>query len=159
MSIQQKQETTLSIILRAEIYVTGAGRTDTGVHASLIVAHFDLQHPLDDPAILAERLNRVLPKDISIDRIVPVTPDAHARFSALSRTYKYYVTTRKDPFYHDFLCRVRGEYDMERMNEAADILFEYIDFTSFSRLHTDVKTNNCRIMHARWERINEIGRA
>ena len=116
MSVQQKLEETLSMVLRTEISVTGAGRTDTGVHASLMVAHFDLQQPLDDPAILADRLNRVLPKDISIDRIVPVTPDGHARFSALSRTYKYYVTTRTDPFYHGFLCRVRGDYAMERLN-------------------------------------------
>ncbi|MGL4292568.1 MAG: tRNA pseudouridine(38-40) synthase TruA [Bacteroidales bacterium] len=152
MSVQQRIEDTLSLILRNPTPIVGAGRTDTGVHASQMVAHFDLEEPLADPAQLADRLNRVLPKDIVIYRIVPVTAEAHARFSATSRTYKYYVTNRKDPFMGDLRCRVRGEFDVELMNQAADILFEYIDFTSFSRLHTDVKTNDCKIMYARWEK-------
>ncbi|MEG1617419.1 MAG: tRNA pseudouridine(38-40) synthase TruA [Bacteroidales bacterium] len=155
MSVQQALEENLSMVLRQPVSVTGAGRTDTGVHASVMVAHFDLEEPLADPAVLADRLNRVLPKDIAIHKIVPVTPDAHARFTATSRTYKYYVTTAKDPFHGDLKCKVHGTYDMEKMNEAAKILFEYIDFTSFSRLHTDVKTNNCKIMHAEWTRIDE----
>lgn len=155
MSVQQRLEETLSMILRQPIAITGAGRTDTGVHASTMVAHFDLDQSLADPAVFADRLNRVLPKDIAIHKVIPVSPEAHARFSAVSRTYKYYVTTRKDPFYNDLQCRVRGEYDIDIMNEAAKILFEYIDFTSFSRLHTDVKTNNCTIMHAEWVSQNE----
>lgn len=155
ISVQQRIEESLSMVLRKETPIVGAGRTDTGVHASLMVAHFDQENPLEDPAQLADRLNRVLPKDISIYRIVPVTEEAHARFSATSRTYKYYVTTRKDPFMGDQRCRVRGEFDIDLMNRAADILFEYIDFTSFSRLHTDVKTNNCKIMHALWEKTGE----
>ena len=155
ISVQQCIEEALSMILRNQTPIVGAGRTDTGVHASLMVAHFDVEQPLADPAQFADRLNRVLPKDIAIHKIVPVTPDAHARFSAVSRTYKYYVTTRKDPFMGDQRCRVRGEYDIDKMNEAARILFDYIDFTSFSRLHTDVKTNNCRIMQARWEKTGD----
>ena len=151
-SVQQTIEEALSMILRTPTPIVGAGRTDAGVHASMMVAHFDVAEPLADPAQLADRLNRVLPADIAIHRIVAVGDEAHARFSATSRTYHYFVTTRKDPFQGHLQCRVRGEYDVELMNRAAQILFEYIDFTSFSRLHTDVKTNNCRIMEARWER-------
>lgn len=152
VSVQQRIEEALSMIRRAPTQIVGAGRTDAGVHASLMVAHFDAAEPLADPAQLADRLNRVLPADIAIHKIVPVTADAHARFSATSRTYHYFVSTRKDPFAGHLQCRVRGELDVDLMNEAAQILFEYSDFTSFSKLHTDVKTNNCRIMEARWER-------
>lgn len=155
ISVQQCIEESLALILRQPMPIVGAGRTDTGVHASLMVAHFDVEEPLADPAQFADRLNRILPKDIAIHKIVPVTEEAHARFSATSRTYKYYVTTRKDPFLGDLRCKVRGEYDIDKMNAAAQILFEYIDFTSFSRLHTDVKTNNCQIMHAAWERTGD----
>lgn len=155
VSVQQCLEEALSMILRRNISIVGAGRTDTGVHAALMVAHFDIEEPLADPISFAERLNRILPKDIAIQRIVAVTPEAHARFSATSRTYKYYVTTRKDPFMHDLRCKVHGHFDVDKMNEAAKILFDYIDFTSFSRLHTDVKTNNCQIMEAHWEWIGE----
>lgn len=152
ISVQQCIEESLTMIMRRPMPIVGAGRTDTGVHASLMVAHFDVEEPIADPAQFADRLNRILPKDIAIHKIVPVTPEAHARFSATSRTYKYYVTTRKDPFLGDQRCKVRGVFDIDKMNEAARILFEYIDFTSFSRLHTDVKTNNCQIMEAYWER-------
>ena len=95
-------------------------------------------------------MNRVLPKDIAIYRIVPVRADAHARFDATSRTYQYHITTCKDPFLHEFAYKWHGRLDVEKMNEACSILFDYIDFTSFSKLHTDVKTNNCRIMRAEW---------
>ncbi|MEG1587396.1 MAG: tRNA pseudouridine(38-40) synthase TruA [Bacteroidales bacterium] len=155
ISVQQCIEESLTMILRTPTAIVGAGRTDTGVHASLMVAHFDVEEPLADCVQFADRLNRVLPKDIAIHKIVAVTADAHARFAATSRTYKYYVTTCKDPFLGDFRCRVRGEYDIDKMNEAARILFEYIDFTSFSRLHTDVKTNNCQIMEAYWEKTGD----
>ena len=154
-SVQQTIEKVMSMILRTPISIVGAGRTDSGVHASLMVAHFDIEEPLADCSVFADKLNRVLPSDISIFRIVPVTEDAHARFSAVSRTYKYYVTTHKDPFRNQFQYRVFGEYDIDLMNKAADILFEYIDFTSFSKLHTDVKTNNCKIMYARWEKNSD----
>lgn len=154
-SVQQTIEEALSLILRHPTPIVGAGRTDTGVHASMMVAHFEVEEPLADADQFADRLNRVLPKDIAIHRIVPVTADAHARFSATSRTYKYYVTTRKDPFMGDLRCKIRGEFDIDQMNEGAKILFDYIDFTSFSRLHTDVKTNNCQIMEARWEQTGD----
>lgn len=150
VSVQQTLEEALFTLLRQPVSVTGAGRTDAGVHARTMVAHFDWAGPLDSLSLLAEKMNRVLPKDIAVCRIVPVRPDAHARFDATSRTYKYYVTTQKDPFTYDLTYKIHGSLDIEAMNRACQLLFEYIDFTSFSKLHTDVKTNNCRIMHACW---------
>ena len=123
---------------------------------ALMVAHFDWQEPIADLAFLAEKLNRLLPKDIAVYRIVPVRPDAHARFDAISRTYKYYVTTRKDPFNYELVYKIPGKLDFEAMNKACPVLFDYIDFTSFSKLHTDVKTNNCRIYKAGWEREGDV---
>ena len=116
----------------------------------------DWQEPIADLAFLAEKLNRLLPKDIAVYRIVPVRPDAHARFDAISRTYKYYVTTRKDPFNYELVYKIPGKLDFEAMNKACSVLFDYIDFTSFSKLHTDVKTNNCRIYKAGWEREGDV---
>ena len=102
-----------------------------------------------DCIALTKRLNGILPKDISIIKIVPVKEDAHARFSPISRTYRYYVTTRKNPF-DPYAYHIYWDLDIDLMNEAANKLFNYIDFTSFSKLHTDVKTNNCKIMEAKW---------
>lgn len=139
----------LSTFLRREVEVIGAGRTDAGVHASLMVAHFDNEEELDT-LIVADKLNRLLPPDISVFKVCRVKNDAHARFDATARTYKYYVTTTKYPFNRQYRCRVYGALDFELMNKAAATLFDYSDFTSFSKLHTDVKTNLCRIMHAEW---------
>ena len=156
-SVQETLMKALHTFLRDEaIEVVGAGRTDAGVHARLMVAHFDWQEPIADLAFLAEKLNRLLPKDIAVYRIVPVRPDAHARFDAISRTYKYYVTTRKDPFNYELVYKIPGKLDFEAMNKACSVLFDYIDFTSFSKLHTDVKTNNCRIMHAAWTQVDDV---
>ena len=152
MSVQQTIEKGLSTILRENISITGAGRTDTGVNASLMVAHFDMENPIQDCIQLAFKLDRLLPPDIAIFKIIAVKEDMHARFSAISRTYKYYVTTRKDPFAGKFKNKVFGEIDIDKMNDACQILFDYSDFTSFSKLYTDVKTNNCTIMNARWEK-------
>ena len=151
MTVQQCIEEALSTILRQPVSIVGAGRTDAGVHARLMVAHFDWAETLPDPAFLADKLNRLLPKDIVIYRIVPVIPEAHARFDATSRTYQYYLTMQKDPFRYDLVYRYLGKLDFDRMNEACRVLFDYVDFTSFSKLHTDAKTNICRIDHARWE--------
>ena len=145
----------LATLLRREVDVVGAGRTDAGVHASLMVAHFDSEETLDTHFV-ADKLNRLLPPDISVYRLRVVKPDAHARFDAVSRTYKYYVTTAKSPFNRQYRCRLFRQPDFERMNEAARTLFDYTDFTSFSKLHTDVKTNNCRIMHAAWTQVDEV---
>ncbi|RHU29005.1 tRNA pseudouridine(38-40) synthase TruA [Parabacteroides sp. TM07-1AC] len=156
LTVQQCLEEALATLLRRPVPVVGAGRTDAGVHARLMVAHFDWDEPLADPAFLAEKLNRLLPKDIAVYRVVPVKPEAHARFDATSRTYKYYVTTRKDPFNYDLVYRMNGKLDFEAMNEACKVLFDYIDFTSFSKLHTDVKTNNCRIYQAGWKQEGDV---
>ena len=104
--MQQSIEEALATLLRQPVPIVGAGRTDAGVHARLMVAHFDWQEPIADLAFLAEKLNRLLPKDIAVYRIVPVRPDAHARFDAISRTYKYYVTTRKDPFNYELVYKI-----------------------------------------------------
>ena len=156
LTVQQCLEEALGTLLRRPVPVVGAGRTDAGVHARLMVAHFDWDEPLADPAFLAEKLNRLLPKDIAVYRVVPVKPEAHARFDATSRTYKYYVTTRKDPFNYDLVYRMNGKLDFEAMNEACKVLFDYIDFTSVSKLHTDVKTNNCRIYQAGWKQEGDV---
>jgi len=154
-TIQAELMRGLSILLRRDIEVVGAGRTDTGVNASLMVAHFDMVPSLQgegwDEVSLAHRLNRMLPPDIAIYKILPVQPDAHARFSATARTYQYHVSDHKDPFNRHYSYRCPFTLDYEKMNEAAARLFDYTDFTSFSKLHTDTKTNNCRIMYARWE--------
>lgn len=158
LSVQECLMKALNTFLRQEIEVVGAGRTDAGVHASLMVAHFDYKTKDEltgeskdlDLDIVADKLNRLLPPDISVYRICKVKPDAHARFDATSRTYKYYVTTVKHPFNRQYRCRIYGSLNYELMNEAARTLFEYTDFTSFSKLHTDVKTNICHITHAEW---------
>ena len=146
----------IETLLRRPIVLTCAGRTDAGVHAHLMIAHFDWEEPIGDLVFLAEKLNRLLPKDIAVYKIVPVVPEAHARFDATSRTYKYYVTTKKDPFNHELVYKLPGRLDFEAMNEACKVLFDYIDFTSFSKLHTDVKTNNCHIQHAGWTQEGDI---
>jgi tRNA pseudouridine38-40 synthase len=156
VTVQQTLEEALSTILRQTIAIVGAGRTDTGVHARLMVAHFDTREIITDPSYLAKKLNSLLPKDIAIYKIVPVTPEAHARFDATSRTYRYFITTGKDPFTYDFAYRIHTRLDFDAMNRACEILYEYIDFTSFSKLHTDVKTNNCRISYAGWKKEDEV---
>lgn len=156
ITVQQCIEDALATLLRQPVPIVGAGRTDAGVHARLMVAHFDWNEPIADPAFLVEKLNRLLPKEIAVYRIVPVCQEAHARFDATSRTYNYYITTRKDPFNYDFVYRIPGMLNVEAMNEACRVLFDYIDFTSFSKLHTDVKTNNCCIRQAHWKQEGDI---
>lgn len=150
VSVQEAFEDALSKILREKIAVVGAGRTDTGVHASFFVLHFDVEKAIPENFDLVYKLNSFFPPDIAVQRIWPVDANAHARFSATSRTYKYFLSTEKDPFRYEFSYRFLKPLDVEKMNEAAKCLFDYEDFTSFSRLHTDVKTNNCKIMQAQW---------
>lgn len=153
-SVQGTLNKALVTFLRDEaIEVTGAGRTDAGVHARLMVAHFDMDREVDC-RMATDKLNRILPPDISVYCVRPVKADAHARFDATYRTYKYCITTRKDPFTRAYVWRT-SSLDFARMNEAARTLFDYTDFTSFSKLHTDVKTNNCRIMAAEWKQCGE----
>jgi len=150
ISVQGNLENALSTITRQEIAVTGAGRTDTGVHASYFVAHFDaMDSHLDHPDFV-HKLNSFLNNDISVFSIQKVGPLAHARFDAISRTYQYHINLYKDPFIVDVSWYFFRKVDLILMNKACEILFDYIDFTSFSKLHTDVKTNNCKIMFANW---------
>lgn len=154
ISVQEVLMKALSTFLRKPVEVVGAGRTDAGVHARLMVAHFDFDTELNGNTVV-DKLNRLLPPDVAVYRVRRVKPEAHARFDATYRTYKYYITTRKDPFSRAFAWRVFQPLDFEKMNEAARVLFDYIDFTSFSKLHTDVKTNNCKMMEAHWDRIDD----
>ena len=157
LSVQQCIEEKLSVLLRQPVFIVGAGRTDAGVHARQMVAHFDSENPIDDLTLLADKLKNLLPEDITVERIVRVRENAHARFDALSRTYRYCISDRKDPFTNEWVCRMSLKgIDFDRMNEACKILYEYADFTSFSKLHTDVKTHICRITYAQWEQENEI---
>lgn len=150
ISVQALLMDALSTVLRTSIELIGAGRTDTGVHAQLMVAHFDFEGSLDAFPNLISRLNNILPRDIAVSNIVPVQSDAHARFDAISRKYEYRIVFEKDVFKHGLTARFHGDFDFKRMNEAAATLLEYTDFTSFSKLHTDAKTNNCVIKQAQW---------
>lgn len=154
ISVQEALEDAMSIIMRTPIALTGAGRTDAGVHARLMTAHFDTDATFDAENIV-RRLNVFLPADISIFKIEKVADDLHARFDALSRTYEYHVHTYKNAFNNTLSLQVPANIRFDLMNEAAKTLFDYIDFTSFSKLHTDVKTNNCTITHAEWTQVGE----
>ena len=145
-SVQETLEDALGKVFRENISVTGCGRTDTGVHAEYYVAHFDANAEID--AKIIDRLNGLLPDDISIFSIEKADENFHARFDAKKRSYKYVITQRKNPFLKGFSWHVRYPLNVARMQEAADKLFNYTDFTSFSKLHTDVKTNNCKIYRA-----------
>jgi tRNA pseudouridine38-40 synthase len=149
-SVQEVMEKALSTVLREEISVVGAGRTDTGVHASFYMLHFDSENENLQNENLVFRLNRFLPDDIAVQQIFPVKPDVHARYNAVSRTYKYFISTVKNPFETSIAYQYTLPLDVNKMNEVATVLFEYRDFSSFSKLHTDVKTNNCNIMLAEW---------
>lgn len=162
VSVQEVLQKALSTLLRQPTEVTGAGRTDAGVHASMMVAHFDWpaahegeggeETPLDCTQ-LTYKLNRLLPPDVAVQAVKPVGPEMHARFSATRRTYHYYIHTRKDPFLRGYSWQVNVPLDFALMNEAAQVLLEYSDFTSFSKTGTDVKTNICQLTEARWEQL------
>lgn len=150
ISVQEELEKALSTLLREEIKTTGAGRTDTGVHAKKIYAHFDTEKVIDEN--LPRRLNSFLPPDISIKQIFPVKEDFHARFDATYRTYEYYISLDKNPFTQESAWQHwKKSLDINAMNEACKILFEYEDFTSFAKLKTDNKTNICKMYKAFWE--------
>jgi tRNA pseudouridine38-40 synthase len=149
ITVQEILQKALSVLLKSNTEIIGAGRTDTGVHASYFIAHFNTNDSIDCKAICLA-MNRTIPFDIAIHSIFQVADDAHSRFSALSRTYNYYISLTKDPFALETSTYIWGNLDVDSMNKACDILFEYTDFTSFSKLHTDTFTNNCHIMEARW---------
>ena len=149
-SIQEELEKCLSLKLGKKVSITGCGRTDTGVHARNFFAHFDVDEPIQNVDFLTEQVNLFLPRDIVIYRIWQVDDNLHARFDAVSRTYHYYISRNKNPFHTQDSYFLYGDLNVELMQQAADLLFEYEDFTSFSKLHTQVKTNNCKIMEAKW---------
>lgn len=155
ISVQEVIENALSKILREKIAVVGAGRTDTGVHASYFILHFDAEYAIPGNMDMVYKLNSFLPSDIAVQKVFPVNDDAHARFSAISRTYHYYLTTVKDPFLVETTAKYLKPLNVKKMNEAAQTLVNYTDFTSFSRLHTDVKTNNCKIKEAAWTKCGQ----
>jgi len=155
VTVQEVLENCIGLKLKQHVSLTGCGRTDTGVNARNFYAHFESE-PIENPETFVNQLNTFLPDDIVIYRCWQVDPHFHARFDAKSRTYRYYVTRKKNPFHTDDALYLYGHLDIEKMNEAAKILFEYQDFTSFSKLHTQVKTNNCKIMEARWFEENDL---
>lgn len=152
-SVQQTIEEALSTLLRQKVGILGCGRTDTGVHASDFYAHFDQEGEL--PANLVFKLNSFLPPDIRIFDIMMVKDDFHARFDATSRTYQYHVSNQRLPFKQGLCARIYFYPDIDRMNEAARVLMEYEDFTSFAKLHTQVKTNICHLYEAHWDMDDE----
>ena len=149
--MQEELQKALSTILRETIEVVGAGRTDAGVHARHMAAHFETEREIDC-AQLAYKLNRLLPRDISVDKVFAVAPDMHARFSATLRTYHYYIHTRKNPFLRQYSCELHYDLDFELMNEAASHLLQVEDFGAFCKAHTDVKTTLCNVTEAIWTR-------
>ena len=154
ITVQQVLEEALAKLVRQPVPLVGAGRTDAGVNAACMVAHGDF--PCEaDCAQLVYKLNKILPPDIAVSDVRRVKDDAHARFDALSRRYNYRLVTAKSPFARRYACRVLPGVDFEAMNRAAEILYEYTDFTSFSKLHTDVKTNNCKVTFARWRQVGD----
>lgn len=151
ISVEGELERCLSLLMRRSIDITGAGRTDAGVSASMMVAHFDSPEAIDCHQTVY-RLNRMLPPDIAISEIKPVADDMHARFSATSRTYHYNIHLCKNPFARHFSLELHYNLDFEKMNEAASHLLTTSDFKCFCKSHTDVKTTICHVTKAEWIR-------
>ena len=155
ITVQSELQRCLSLLLRQEVSVVGAGRTDTGVHARQMAAHFDIDELPMSVFDLAHKLNGLLPQDIGVSNVAAVDNDMHARLSAIARTYHYYVHTRKNPFLRQFSLELHYQLDYERMNEAARILLEYEDFGAFCKAGSDVKTTLCKVTHAQWHQTSE----
>lgn len=149
-SVQETLSKALSILLREQIEMVGAGRTDTGVHAKQMYAHFDYELVIDSD-VITQKLNSFLPKDIVVYRFIPLHDAAHARFDATSRTYEYHIHTYKDAFDNEASWYHFHKLDIDTMNQAAKLMFGYTDFKCFSKTHTDVRTFNCDIKEAHWQ--------
>lgn len=149
MSVQEKLQQGLTTLLRQPIEVTGAGRTDAGVHARRMAAHFDIERELNCEQ-LTYRLNRILPRDISCEKVERVNDEMHARFSATKRTYRYFIHTQRNPFERFFSVEMNWQLDFEQMNQAAATLLETDDFKAFCKAHADNKTTLCKVTTARW---------
>lgn len=150
ISVQETLNKALSTLLKTNIDILGAGRTDSGVHAKEMFAHFDYETEIDIEK-LVYKLNSFLPKDIAIFDLIKVHDEAHARFDATKRTYEYHIHTKKNAFKSDDSWYYSLPLDVAKMNEACKILFEYIDFECFSKTNTDVNTFNCKIFEANWQ--------
>jgi tRNA pseudouridine38-40 synthase len=149
ISVQEKLNEALSTIFRQKIEVVGAGRTDTGVHASQMFAHFDIEDEMINEIVF--KLNSILPDDIAIYQVFLVDNQKHARFDAISRTYQYKIWLGRNPFLLDFSWQIHSlKPNVSKMNEAAKILLEYEDFQCFSKVKTNVHTFNCTIFQAFW---------
>lgn len=155
VSVQSVVEEALATVFRSPVLLTGAGRTDAGVNARRMMAHFDTQGSLSDTRKLIVSLNRLVGRDIAIHSIREVFPDTHARFDALSRTYKYFVLFEKSPFLHTLSWFCPNPLDIDSMNDAASLLLDTTDFTSFAKLHSDARTNICHVTQAHWQPIVE----
>jgi tRNA pseudouridine38-40 synthase len=151
-SVQSELQRVFSLLLKEEVEITGCGRTDSGVHAACFYAHFDFKNELNTVYLkqLLSKVNALLPKEIALFSIFPVADDAHARFSAIDRTYKYYISYEKDPFSYHTSWRQFEPLNLDLMNQGAQILLQTSDFTSFSKLHTDVNNNFCQVTVAQW---------
>lgn len=154
ISVQGELQRALSLLLRQEVSITGAGRTDAGVHARMMVAHFDTGAEVDCPQ-LVYKLNRLLPADIAVQQVKPVRGDMHARFSAIARTYYYYIHTLKSPFLRQYSCELHYALDFELMNKAARLLLATEEFGAFCKSHTDAKTMRCQVTKAEWRQVGE----
>lgn len=161
LTVQEVLQNAVETLLKQKVDIMGCGRTDTGVHARQFFAHVELDLDLDSEGMdtdqLTYKLNQFLNNDIAVFRIFKVNEAAHSRFEALSRTYEYRLRMDKSPFDQDFTYRsTYPRLDFETMNQAATLLLKYTDFTSFSKIGTDVKTNNCKIMFAEWKNTNGV---
>ncbi|WP_281323835.1 tRNA pseudouridine(38-40) synthase TruA [Flavobacterium sp. IMCC34518] len=153
-SVQETMNKAFSVILNNEINLMGAGRTDTGVHAKEMYAHFDLETLFDIPNTI-HKLNSFLPKDIVIYAILPVANEAHSRFDATKRTYEYHINTFKDAFLQEKSWYFHQKLDLDLMNEAAKSLLNHTDFQCFSKVNTDVNTFDCSIFEAYWKQEDD----
>jgi len=155
-SVQEKMEACLTIYFQQPIELTAAGRTDAGVHAQMMVAHFDCNTIIENnDKDLIYHLNSMLPWNIAIQDIRKVKPEAHARFDAIDRTYIYQICQQKDPFKQEFFHYCHWNLNIEAMNLAAEILIKNSDFESFAKVHSDVRTHICHLSHAQWTKENE----
>lgn len=154
ISVQERLQDSLSKVLRKRIDVVGAGRTDTGVHARMMVAHFDYDDAIDGEQ-LTFRLNRILPRDIGVYKVEPVDNEMHARFSAKWRTYHYYLHVRKDPFLRHYSLETHYDLDFDLMNKAAEIIVGHDDFAAFCKTGADNKTTICNVKECRWVQTSD----
>lgn len=150
VSVQETLSKAMSTVLNKTVELMGAGRTDTGVHAKVMYAHFDLEKSFETESII-HKLNSFLPKDIAVFDIIAVHENAHARFDAKKRTYEYHINTFKDVFQNELSWYYHQTLDLDLMNEAAKTLLNHTNFECFSKVHTDVNTFDCKIVEAHWQ--------